>query len=90
MSMNEPPPKGMGEAAFILAFTLISRLKFKGILDTEDIRVMIEESTLALEEQGLLGDPDARSAHALLEMMMRVHLGLGPPPGFDSGVGTDQ
>jgi len=79
--MNETdPPPGMGQAAFMLMFALVSRMKAKGLLTDEDVRVMVDEATLGLEEQGLLVHPDIKGAHLLMEMLLHASLGLGPPP----------
>ncbi len=73
MNLGDVPiPEGMGVASFVLMNGLISRLLAKGILSTEDAKLIIDEAMLGLEERGGLSVPELKGAHALLSALWGI------------------
>jgi hypothetical protein len=77
---DETVPPGMGAAAFLLMIGLLSRLKARGILETDDLKMIADEAMLSLEQFGGLSVPELRSAHSLTSALMDIFSGAAHPP----------
>lgn len=66
--------EGLALAAFVLGFAMLTKMKAKGLLTTEDVRSILEAALSQMETPPASTHPGSPSARVLLDGLAQVLL----------------